>query len=227
MARQLSPAGLVVHASAVPPIGGLGRALGTVLHYMTARLLYPRDGEVNGDLIDADGQAAQPRAHLTALTRGATTVAYLEHYHTQLFEHDTAVIAQVARLSLDNERLHAERAAQLQELRASRVRIVAAADRERQRLERDLHDGAQQRLSSPSRSEFGSRTLRATPPARTRLPTSPTLRPRWRTAALAELQTIARWLIPRPTVRGRAHRGTGDFRRDRPHPRRGRSPSWR
>src|SRR5213079_3264698 len=32
------------------------------------------------------------------------------------------------------------------ELRASRARIVAAADAERQRLERDLHDGAQQRL---------------------------------------------------------------------------------
>ena len=37
------------------------------------------------------------------------------------------MIAQVARLSLDHERLHAERTAQLRELRASRVRIVAAA----------------------------------------------------------------------------------------------------
>ena len=36
------------------------------------------------------------------------------------------MIAQVARLSLDHERLHAERTAQLRELRASRVRIVAA-----------------------------------------------------------------------------------------------------
>jgi signal transduction histidine kinase len=51
-----------------------------------------------------------------------------------------------ARLALENERLHAELRAQLSELRASRARIVAAGDAERRRLERDLHDGAQQRL---------------------------------------------------------------------------------
>jgi len=51
-----------------------------------------------------------------------------------------------ARLALENERLHAELRAQLEELRASRARIVRAGDDERRRLERDLHDGAQQRL---------------------------------------------------------------------------------
>jgi signal transduction histidine kinase len=51
-----------------------------------------------------------------------------------------------ARLALENERLQAELRAQLAELRASRARIVSAGDEERQRLERDLHDGAQQRL---------------------------------------------------------------------------------
>jgi signal transduction histidine kinase len=51
-----------------------------------------------------------------------------------------------ARLALENERLHAELRAQLAELRASRARIVSAGDAERRRLERDLHDGAQQRL---------------------------------------------------------------------------------
>jgi len=51
-----------------------------------------------------------------------------------------------ARLALENERLHAELRRQLAELRASRVRIVKAGDAERRRLERDLHDGAQQRL---------------------------------------------------------------------------------
>jgi signal transduction histidine kinase len=53
-----------------------------------------------------------------------------------------------ARLALENERLQAELRAQLGELRASRARIVTAGDEERRRLERDLHDGAQQRLLS-------------------------------------------------------------------------------
>jgi signal transduction histidine kinase len=51
-----------------------------------------------------------------------------------------------ARLALENTRLQAQLRAQLAELRASRARLVAAADAERRRLERDLHDGAQQRL---------------------------------------------------------------------------------
>jgi signal transduction histidine kinase len=53
-----------------------------------------------------------------------------------------------ARLALENERLQAELRAQLAELRASRTRIVQAGDEERRRLERNLHDGAQQRLLS-------------------------------------------------------------------------------
>jgi signal transduction histidine kinase len=56
--------------------------------------------------------------------------------------------AAAARLALENERLQAELRAQLAELRASRTRIVQAGDDERRRLERNLHDGAQQRLLS-------------------------------------------------------------------------------
>jgi signal transduction histidine kinase len=51
-----------------------------------------------------------------------------------------------ARFALENERLQAELQVQLAELRESRARIVRAGDEERRRLERDLHDGAQQRL---------------------------------------------------------------------------------
>ena len=49
-------------------------------------------------------------------------------------------------LALENERLHAEVLAQLAEVRASRARIVAAGVAERRAVERDLHDGAQQRM---------------------------------------------------------------------------------
>jgi signal transduction histidine kinase len=55
-------------------------------------------------------------------------------------------VGSAGRLALENGRLQAELRVQLLELRASRARIVRAADEERRRLERDLHDGAQQRL---------------------------------------------------------------------------------
>jgi signal transduction histidine kinase len=60
-------------------------------------------------------------------------------------EHVQAVGAAAA-LTLENERLDAELRANLDELRASRARIVTAGDVQRRRIERDLHDGAQQRL---------------------------------------------------------------------------------
>ena len=55
-------------------------------------------------------------------------------------------VGAAASLALDHERLQAEARAQLEQLRASRARTVEAGDAERRRLERDLHDGAQQRL---------------------------------------------------------------------------------
>jgi signal transduction histidine kinase len=51
-----------------------------------------------------------------------------------------------AALHRENQRLHARLRAQMDEVRASRARLVAAADAERRRLERDLHDGAQARF---------------------------------------------------------------------------------
>ena len=55
-------------------------------------------------------------------------------------------VGAAAAIALENERLHAESEARLEELRASRERLVAAGDDVRRRLERNLHDGAQQRL---------------------------------------------------------------------------------
>src|SRR5262249_10741165 len=88
---------------------------------------------------------------------GGRAVSVLEHegeplaalvYDKSLLEDRSLVeaAAAAARLALENARLQAELRAQLAEVRASRVRILAAADEERRRLERDLHDGAQQRL---------------------------------------------------------------------------------
>jgi signal transduction histidine kinase len=55
-------------------------------------------------------------------------------------------VSAAASIALENEHLQAESQVRLAELMASRERIVAAGDAERRRLERNLHDGAQQRL---------------------------------------------------------------------------------
>ena len=85
----------------------------------------------------------------------AVTLIGPEHQPLAAIVHDARLLDQrplleaagsAARLALENARLNAELRAQLSELRESRGRIVAAGDAERRRLERDLHDGAQQRL---------------------------------------------------------------------------------
>ena len=63
---------------------------------------------------------------------------------------DSPVMTEVAhgfaQMALQNQRLETELRSSLRELQASRSRIMSAADEERRRIERDLHDGAQQRL---------------------------------------------------------------------------------
>jgi signal transduction histidine kinase len=71
--------------------------------------------------------------------------------HDPVLEHDAELVSSVcaaASLALENERLQAELRARLVELQASRARLVEATDVERRRIERDLHDGTQQRLVS-------------------------------------------------------------------------------
>ena len=71
--------------------------------------------------------------------------------HDPALEHNAELVQSVcaaAGLALENERLHAELRARLVELQASRARLVEATDAERRRIERDLHDGTQQRLVS-------------------------------------------------------------------------------
>ena len=62
-------------------------------------------------------------------------------------EHELlAAVLAAAAIALENGRLRAELRARLVELQGSRVRVLEAGRQERQRLERDLHDGAQVRL---------------------------------------------------------------------------------
>jgi signal transduction histidine kinase len=84
------------------------------------RLLVERDEEALADLVAGD----EVRKHT----------------------HSLETLNAAAVLVRDNQRLAAELEEQLAEVQASRARIVSAGDGERRRFERDLHDGAQQRL---------------------------------------------------------------------------------
>jgi signal transduction histidine kinase len=139
---------LVVELAASPSPGGLGAVLARTLGDPSLTLLYPLP---DGRRVDARGRPTKPGPGqtVTPLVRGGQTVALLAHRPGLL--DDPGLVEQIAataRLALDNERLQAQVHAQLQDLRASRTRIVERGDAERRRLERDLHDGAQQRLVS-------------------------------------------------------------------------------
>lgn len=83
----------------------------------------------------------------TPIERGGKPIAALVHDPVLLRnpERLRAAIGATA-LAIDNEQLKAQLRAQLLDVQASRSRIVEAGDRERRRVERNLHDGAQQRL---------------------------------------------------------------------------------
>ncbi|GAA3523057.1 hypothetical protein GCM10022234_19050 [Aeromicrobium panaciterrae] len=87
------------------------------------------------------------RRAFTPIDRDGKPIAGLVH-DPRLLRHPKRLRAAVdaASLALDNERLKAQLRAELMEAQASRSRIIDAGDRELQRVERNLHDGAQQRL---------------------------------------------------------------------------------
>jgi signal transduction histidine kinase len=102
--------------------------------------------------VDPKGRAIDlppPRGDRAVTVLGPTDAPVAALIHDPVLLERRALLeaaGAAARLALENERLQAELRAKLAELRASRARIVAAGDAERRRLERDLHDGAQQRL---------------------------------------------------------------------------------
>jgi signal transduction histidine kinase len=104
-----------------------------------------------GGWIDALGvvtptTAATNRA-FTSITRGGNPVAGLIHDPALVDDPERLQAAtEAASFAIDSERLKAQLHAQLAEVHASRARIAAAGDRELRRVERNLHDGAQQRL---------------------------------------------------------------------------------
>jgi signal transduction histidine kinase len=133
-----------------PEPGSLRAVLARTLGDQRLDVAYPLPG--SQPYVDAEGRplALDGRA-TTAIVRNGEPVAVVIHDSalTGAKELEREVGA-AARLAVDNERLRAGVLAQLEDLRASRARIVEAGDAARRRIERDLHDGAQQRLLTVS-----------------------------------------------------------------------------
>jgi signal transduction histidine kinase len=144
-------ADLAVALTGTPGPDGLRDALARAVHdpsLLVGYWLPERQQFVDGHgeplpLEDRAGRA------ITFLEREGQPVAALLHDATVAEQRNLLeAVAATAGLAIENEQLHAAVRAQLAEVRASRARIVAAGVTERRRVERNLHDGAQQRLLS-------------------------------------------------------------------------------
>jgi signal transduction histidine kinase len=165
-------AGLVVELERTPP-GSVRDALAHALGDPSLELalwLPERGTYVDGAGREVLLPAAGTGRAVTTIGAADAPVAALVHDPVLLERRGLlAAAGAAARLALENERLQAELRAQLVELRATQARIVNAGDEERRRLERDLHDGAQQRLLSVGlalqlvRADLGTDTTGAAP----------------------------------------------------------------
>jgi signal transduction histidine kinase len=130
-----------------PPAGALETALAAAVGDPTLRVAYwlpdlQRYADASGHGVP--DPSVTRAAGATPLVRHGETVAIVSH-RTDPAELERQ-LGSAVRLALDNERLQAEVRARVNDLIASRSRIVEAADARRRDLERDLHDGAQQSL---------------------------------------------------------------------------------
>ena len=129
------------------PPGRLRDALARALGDSTLQLAFRRpDGS---GYLDTSGQAvavAGPDSGRAMAPVAGVEAVLVYDKGLELEPQLVKLTAAAASMALEHARLQAEVRAQLEQVRASRTRIVEAGDAERRRLERDLHDGAQQRL---------------------------------------------------------------------------------
>jgi signal transduction histidine kinase len=162
-------ADLVVRLDGLPPLSVLQSSLRDALGDPSLEVF--RWEPATASFADAAGRPSAPPdadgSGRTILTIGDGAAPDLVIAHDPSLRNDPGLVSAATaavRLAVENERLQAEVRAQLDSVRASRARIVEAQDDERRRIERDLHDGAQQRLVSLQlslqmlRRELGSGT---------------------------------------------------------------------
>ena len=151
--------------------------------------------------VDAAGRSAtlpdedDPARAATLVEREGRAVGAIVHDRSLCEDAElVGSVAAAAGLSIENERLQAQLRARVEELRASRARIVEAGTAERRRLERNLHDGAQQRLVALSLTmRLAQSKLRKDPDTAEALLTGAQEE---LTRALEELRELARGIHP-------------------------------
>ena len=190
---------LVESLGEAPGRGELRDALAEALGDPTLKIAYWI--EESGHYVDEDGRQVEcpddddPDRAATRVEREGRFVGMLVHDKALDDEPElVASVAVAAALALDNERLAAELRARVEDLRRSRQRLLEAGMSERRRLERDLHDGAQQRLVSLS-LQLGliSQQLERDPAAAKELLDGARTEAR---AALEDLRELARGIHP-------------------------------
>ena len=141
---------LMARLSEAPRPGELREALSRALGDPSLELVYwlPEDER----FVDARGRPVELPGSgsgrgVTKVEREGGCVAAIVH-DALILDRQLDAIGAAAAMALENERLDAELRAKVEELRASRSRMLRVGLEERRRLERDLHDGAQQRLVS-------------------------------------------------------------------------------
>jgi signal transduction histidine kinase len=139
---------LVLDIGAAPMPGEVRAWLAHSLGDPTIALLYRLEG---GEWIDAEGREtalSPPAGGEATRVRAAGKDVFAVIHRRGLLDDPTLLseLVTTASLALEHDRLHAACRARLEQLRASRARIVAEADTQRRQLERNLHDGSQQRL---------------------------------------------------------------------------------
>ena len=143
-ARERAAAGLLQDLTAVE--GGLETTLRRLIGDPHLRLAYA-DGQGGYRSEGGEPITLPPTGDDRVVTALGDDIGALVHDRALLREPKLlAPLTAVTSLAVHNELLARQVAAQLEEVRASRARIVEASDSARRQVERDLHDGAQQRL---------------------------------------------------------------------------------
>ena len=148
---RASVGNLLIELRAEPPPDDLAAPIARALHDPTLELGYWLSGYESW--ADQDGRELKlpagddPDRSMTLIDREGEHLAVLVHDPSLDDEPELLhAVSAAAAFALENQRLQVELRAKLQELEGSRGRVIQAGQQERKRLERNLHDGAQQRL---------------------------------------------------------------------------------